>query len=741
MRRRLVISTLAVLAAAVSLILFLVQPGDSQEPGKVASGPGKPQNDPPSTSLRPATQLPIRNVVLFSSGVGYFQREGEVEGAARVDLTFPVEDINDLLKSMVLQDLGGGHISTVTYDSQDPIAKTLRSFALDLTRNPTFGDLLTQARGEKIEVVMNAMPSMPGQMSGTIVGVEKQKLAVGKETIETEMVNILCADGLRSLPLNQVQRIRFLNPVLERELRMALDELARAHDTQKKAVSLNFAGEGKRPVRVGYVVENPIWKTSYRLVLGKNDKVFLQGWAVVENTSDDDWSDVRLSLVSGRPISFQMNLYEPLYVPRPVVEPELFASLRPVAYSGDMSGAGGGRPWAAERLEKKNIDDDQTRFDKAKADGKAGLIGGGFGAAGAAPAPRPREPIAQAGKDLAARANRPMNIAEGVASVASASDLGDYFQYVIDQKVNLPPQKSALLPIMNVNVEGKKVSIYNQSVQAKHPLLGLKFKNTSDQHLMQGPLTVFDNESYAGDARIMDLQPNEERLLSYAVDLGTEVEAVSPHGTETLTAVKVIKGIIHTTNRVRESKVYTVKNRSQQDRVVLVEHPYRQQFNLMTKEKLDEKARDVYRFKLDVPSGKDAKLEVVEELDRQDQVVLTSADDQTVRFFLNHKVSDAKVKAALERVIEMKVGMAQTQRDFAEVQRQLKVLSDDQTRLRANLREFPQTSEIYKKYLDKFTKQETEIEGLQAQEKQLRQAEETKRKELEGYLLSLDTTK
>ena len=86
------------------------------------------------------------------------------------------------------------------------------------------------------------------------------------------------------------------------------------------------------------MIENPIWKTSYRLVLDKEkeDKPFLQGWAMVENPTDEDWKDVRMALVSGRPISFQMDLYNPLYVPRPIVEPELFASLRPVAYSGNL---------------------------------------------------------------------------------------------------------------------------------------------------------------------------------------------------------------------------------------------------------------------------------------------------------------------------------------------------------------------------------------------------------------------
>ena len=280
-------------------------------------------------------QLPIGQVVLFSSGVGYFQREGTVEGTTRVDLSFPVTDINDLLKSMVLRDLDGGHISTVSYDSNAPVERTLKSFAINLTNNPGFGPILNQARGEKVEVVLQqANATQPGTMSGTVVGVEKQKVAVGKDTVEVEMLNLWCADGMRSLKMSDLQRVRFLNPIMDSEFRKALETLALSHDTQKKAVSINFEGEGKRNVRVGYVIENPIWKTSYRLVMDKKEKPYLQGWAVVENPTDEDWKDVRMALVSGRPISFQMDLYQPLYVPRPVVEPELFASLRPPTYSG-----------------------------------------------------------------------------------------------------------------------------------------------------------------------------------------------------------------------------------------------------------------------------------------------------------------------------------------------------------------------------------------------------------------------
>ncbi len=318
--------------AALGVFILLSPRPSTAEPNKLAP------KDVPAIQV---TQLPIGQVVLFSSGVGYFQREGSVEGNARVDLSFPVSDINDLLKSMVLRDLDGGHISTVSYDTNAPIERTLKSFAINLTAIRPLRQILNQARGEKVEVVLQQTnATQPGTLTGTVIGCEKQKQAVGgKDTVEVELLNLWCADGMRSLKLPEVQRVRFLNPMLDSEFKKALETLALSHDTQKKSVASTSWAKASVRCEVGYVVENPIWKTSYRLVLGKQNKEnkpFLQGWAVVENPTDEDWKDVRMALVSGRPISFQMDLYQPLYVQRPVVEPELFASLRPVAYSGGM---------------------------------------------------------------------------------------------------------------------------------------------------------------------------------------------------------------------------------------------------------------------------------------------------------------------------------------------------------------------------------------------------------------------
>jgi hypothetical protein len=713
---------LAPLAGALALGGFFVL-----KPSNSPAGPAEAPAPPVAQAGGP--QLPVAQAILYSSGVGYFQREGTVEGTTRIDLTFPVTDVNDLLKSMVLQDLGGGVISAVSYDSQAPIEKTLQSFAVNLTGNPGFGQLLGQARGEKVEVTLQqGNAAQPGAVTGSVIGVEKQRQPAGKDgAVEVEMLNLWCAEGMRSLKLSDVLRVRFLNPVLEGEFKRALETLALSHDTQKKAVSITFNGEGKRDVRVGYVVENPIWKTSYRLVLStkKDGKPMLQGWAIVDNSSEEDWKDVRMALVSGRPISFQMDLYQPLYVPRPVVEPELFASLRPPTYQGALEKQV--KELAEAPREREEL---QARKD-AKGEGK-GKSDEAFGFAARRAADK------QAAVDLAQKLREDMDLGKGVASSATAGELGDFFQYVIDHPVTLPRQKSAMLPIVQKDVEADRVSIYNERTQAKHPLLGLKFKNTTGMHLMQGPITVFEGSSYAGDARVLDITPKDERLISYAIDLGTEVEPVAKRQPDRITMVKINKGILYRTDKVREEKTYNVKNRSEHDRVVLIEHPFRADFALVSKDKPAERARDVYRFELKVAAGQSATEEVVEEKDVGSSVTLSNTDDNTMRFFLSQPVVSEAVKKALGEALGLKAKVDSARREIEQLQRQLKDITDDQVRLRANLKEMPSDAVAYKRYLKKFDEQETQIEDYRAKIKQQQDTEFAHRKAFEDFLAKLN---
>jgi hypothetical protein len=703
-------------ACALAAFVALKPKQSNAEPGKTDAANGAV-----------ATALPIRNVVLYSSGVGYFQRRGEIDGNVRVDLTFQVRDINDLIKSMVVQD-EKGVVSAVSYDSLDPVERTLKSYAVNLTNNPSFGQILSQMRGERVEVVLQQTAvNQPGTVQGAIMGIEKQRQTSKDGPVETDVVNLWCAEGVRAIKLGDVQRLRFLNPTIENEFRRALDTLSLSHDAQKKAVSLNFAGDGKRDVKVGYVVENPIWKTSYRLVLDKESgKPFLQGWAIVDNPTDDDWNGVGMALVSGRPISFQMDLYQPLYVPRPMVEMELFQSLRPVAYGGGI------------REEQKAL------ASAPMADGFA--RGGAMPAAKSETATRgfrnramDRDKAMEEGERLSEELGKRMNLQQGVQSAATASQLGDFFQYFINQPVTLPRQKSALLPIVNKEVEGRRLSIYNPSVHAKFPMLGLMLKNSSGLHLMQGPITVFEGSTYAGDARIQDLQPSDERLISFAVDLGTEVETKVQNPPQRLTKVLVRDGAVWTTNRIREEKTYTVTNRSGQERTLWIEHPYRAEFELISKEKPVERTSDFYRFEMKVAPDpkKGISQTIVEERDVSTAFAISNSPDATIRFFMTNALASPGVKKALEAALALKADHAKAQQDLTNVNLELRNLTDDQGRLRANLREMPATAAAYKRYLEKFDKQETQIEELQAKQKDLQTVLLKKQKELDDYLRNL----
>ena len=727
-----------------------------------AAGPGGPAPaEPPEPQAGKA--LPLTQVILFNSGVGYFQREGEVEGDKRVDLSFPVSDVNDLLKSLVLPDIGDGKVSSVSYDGEEPVDKTLKSFALDLTMNPTVGQLINQARGEKVEVTLQQSgAAQPGTLTGVIVGMEVQHQPGPKDSVmEVDVLNLKCTEGVRSVPLNQVLRFRLLNSALDSEFNRALEVLASAHNSQKRMVSISFAGEGKHTAKVGYVVENPMWKTSYRLVLDKKGKPSLQGWALVENTSDEDWKDVKMTLVSSRPISYQMDLYQPLFVPRPTVEPEKFASLRPPTYQGALAAgqapaiATGGLviPQGGQFNPMNNPA--LNRYQQGLGQGgNLGQMGGQLGNFAnnanfgfnndnnklSYQELQQRREQQRQNKDQAKQIGSALALdPSGAATAATAEEVGDFFQYAIDQKVTLPRQKSAMLPIVHQEVGGSRVSIYNEAVQAKFPLLGLKFKNTTGQGLMQGPVSVYEGGTYAGDGRLTDLQPDEERLISYAIDQGVEVKAEGRSAPEQLIAVKVAKGVMEVTHKLRDTKVYTIKNRSPQDRNLIIEHPIRPGWKLVTPEKPAEYSRDVYRFELAVPAGaaKPAIQEVVEERDHTVSVALGAADENTVKLLLTGNVASPKVKDALRKAQDLKSDLTATKRDREQLEKQLKAITDDQARLRQNLAQVPPSSAAYKRYLEKFDQQETDIEKLQKKIDDSQEAEKTRQAAYEDYVAGL----
>jgi hypothetical protein len=641
--------------------------------------------------------MPLTSVILFTSGVGYFQRQGTVDGEATLEFYFKTGDINDLLKSLVVQDLDGGQVAGVTYSSRAPLSRILQSFAVDLTGNPGLADILDQVRGEAVELAASE------RITGTVVGVETRPS--GEFTSEAYL-NLMTGQGLRSVKLDQVRELRFLNRELERDLYQALELLAEGHRTDKKQVSLSLLGQGRRRVRLGYLLEAPLWKTSYRLVLGEEEEHFLQGWAIVENTTDEDWRSVSLSLVSGRPISFTMDLYQPIYVPRPRVELELYSALGPQSYEEDLGVAAA--PPAPSAKSRAAAPEELA--------GQAPGYGAGEGY----------------------REQEALDLRQGITATAEALEAGNLFRYAIRNPVTIPRQESAMLPIVNQGIQGRRVSIYNRSVQASHPLHGLKLKNTTGFDLMGGPLTVFEAGSYAGDARIDALPAGAERLISFAVDLDTEVAVSSRSVPDRLLSVRIVKGSLIRTLSLHREALYTIKNSDDRSRSLLIEHPLDPDWELVAPAAAEETTRSHYRFLVPVAAGGGEELAVVQERRLEQSVLLSDLDQEQITYYLSSRAVDQTVKQALEGLAARKAALEATVGQRQDEERSIDSIHREQNRIRSNMERLDRESALYKRYVSLLDEQEDELERSLERIEELRLQERRQREEMDRYILSLD---
>lgn len=668
-----------------------------------------------STADEPAS-LPLARVVAFTSGVAYFDHRGTVEGHQQVPFRFNVRDVNDLLKSLVLRDFDGGQIGTINYDAQEPVSRTLQTFTIDLTGDTSLSGLLVQLRGREVEL------TTPANVSGTVVAVEQRTLpaSTGLPTV-ADFVLVKTGAGLKAVAVSEVLELRLVDEALDRELQQALSLLASAHESERKTVTLDFRGAGQRQVGVGYIQEFPVWKTSYRLVLGEEEPPLLQGWAIIENTTEHDWQDVQLTLVSGRPISFRMDLYEPLFVQRPLVVPELFSSLRPRVYDQDL---------AAREQEFQAAANSRPGLGGTSGGGSGGGFGGGggFGSGGGGGSfGGGGFPDSGAMTD-AFPSNLSLVTSDGqkeLATAAQGDDLGELFRYAIQVPVTLKRQHSAMLPIVNQAVAGEKVNVFNATVNAKHPLSGLRLENTTDLHLMQGPITVFDAGEYAGDARIADVPPGSERLITYALDLDTEVVAEEQEPKLELKEIKFAKFMLYTKHRQTRVTKYLTKNSGDKPKQVLIEQPIDTAWNLVTPAAPAERTRDLYRFAIEAPPGKPAELQVAEEQVQERTVAVVSLQDVQLTAWISEPAMSEETKAALRELLAKRESLAKLRATRASLEAQVTSIHAEQSRIRQNMSPLDRQSELYGRYLQKLAEQETKLETLLPQIIELRKQELT----------------
>jgi hypothetical protein len=654
-----------------------------------AANPVSAQND----------NLPIKKVVLLNTGVGYFQHEGTVQDDGQIDLTFGVDDINDLLKSMVLQDLDGGEVSAISYAPQDPNGSKLHSFDIDLSDMPTMVMLLSRLRGEKISI------SGIEHVSGVVIGIEQKDVTDAEGRVSgQDYVNLLTETGIQRVNLSSIHQVKLGNEKLDSELRNALSFLASARGEDKRNVSIMFRGEGTRRVRIGYVRQTPTWKTSYRLVLGENETALLQGWAIVENTGQADWDDVNLSLVSGNPISFVMDLYEPLFVERPGVDVVMFDAVQPGVHnlatrragrsSGISGGLGGGM--------------------------MGGMSGGGGFGGGDAPG---------------SAADHSIDAGEGVSAAATAEATGQMFEYAIKTPVQLARMSSAMLPIINQQIKFERISLYNSSTHAKHPLDAVLLKNVSDVHITRGPITVYDDNAYAGDALTLDIQPGGERLVSYSLNSGVEVverESITPYELRSVALDNDV--LVFTNGRTRENE-FEVINDTRTMKKMVIELPIAEPWKLMASSTPNETTRSLYRFSMEVDTKKTNVLKVEREEVSTRRVALDAVTPQLLAELDAIPRMDEKLKALIDKLTDLQSDLNSTTVEIRTVQERQRNINNEQTRIRSNLESLKDTSAVlYQRYVKLLTTQEDELELLSGRLSELRKQQRAIESDLDSLL-------
>ncbi|HEX8925079.1 MAG TPA: DUF4139 domain-containing protein, partial [Terriglobales bacterium] len=560
MRR--LIASLAVLYA--SLALF----AQSTPANQKTSAPRTTAVRTDSAARTDAAELPVRRVVLYKNGVGYFEHNGRVHGSQELNVRFTTAQLNDVLKSLTVVDLGGGQITGVRYNSIAPLSERLSTLRIPLGEQTTQQETLNALRGSRVEVKSGA-----GSFAGRLLSVETVTRKDPRSDTEytATLVSVASDSGeMRSFELGGSTSVRLLDGELNQELGRYLSLIgsARAKDLRQMTITSN--GSGEREVQVSYISEVPVWKSTYRIVLPSDEtkKPLLQGWAIIDNTVGEDWKNVQLSLVAGSPQSFIQNISQPIYLRRPEVALPKTAMLTPQTHEGTVEEANAPAPPPPPAA--------GSGYGGGTYKAGRGVVGG---VAGGVPAPRARMyDNLSTNQTVEVSAEAPMiastydymgnNVTE-----ATAESAGDLFAYNLKQPITVLKNQSALVPIVQAKVEADKVTLWNQG--ERFPLRALWLNNTSGLTLDGGTFNIIESDEFAGEGVFQELKPGERRLLSYAADTAVRVKTEQIAPWRPATRIRMAKGLLHITREQRNELTYTVHNSDATARAVVIEHPAR----------------------------------------------------------------------------------------------------------------------------------------------------------------------
>jgi hypothetical protein len=602
-----------------------------------------------------AADLPVRQVILYKHGVGFFQRSGELRAGETARLDFNAAEMNDVLKSLTIVEKGGGKVSGLRYDSSDPLEKKLAEYPFRLGPGQPLSAVLDQLKGAIIELKFGAETVRGAILNGRVIPGDDKKPP-------SEQLTLLLDTGdMRNFDLATATSVRLIDATLQTQFKEYLADLVGARSKEKRSVYIDSTGTQNRQITAEYMVPMPVWKSSYRLIFGSGaaGESTLEGWAIVDNTTGEDWNGVELSLVSGRPISFISRLYEPRYINRPTAELPEDRAQAPVLYQGAMD-------------EKKDANAPTMQ--------RAEMMGSVGGMAKAMAAPRaPANELPLNGRNIAELTD----VTSTVAAAAASQELGELFEYRFGGAVTIHKNESAMLPFLQDKLTARRLLVYT-SQSTVNPFNSAEITNSTGKTLDGGPITVYEDNAYAGEALIETLKTGDKRLISYGLDLGTRVTTAFDSKGEIVREVHLRRGVMTAKTAAVELKTYTIRNVDQKAKTLIIEHPVRSQYKV-TDQKPIETTPSAYRFEVKLAANSTEKLPVTEERVYDTTIALTNlTPDVLVSYVQNKNLSDA-TRAQIQQILDRKRQIAAADAEARRTDEQIKSVFQDQERIRQNL--------------------------------------------------------
>ncbi|HKN22508.1 MAG TPA: DUF4139 domain-containing protein [Terracidiphilus sp.] len=716
-------------AVLLSVLPFTLPAQTPKAPSSAAPTTPSAARDTPHDAI----DLPVRKVVLYKNGVGYFEHAGTVNGNQRVTVDFTSAQLNDVLQSLTALDSKGGMIGAVGYNSTMPIAQQLTTLALGLKDYPATLEVYHAIRGQRVEVTGVGAP-----LTGRLVNIEfRKETDKNGATSEDHYFLIVETDtgALRTAELTDAVSVRMIDPSLQKQFASYLEIVASAQDQQLRHLTLEDRGQGERQLQVSYISEVPVWKSTYRIVFPRDPdgNATVQGWAVVDNTVGVDWNNVQLSLVAGAPQSFIQPLSQPLYTHRPTIPIATVAQNAPITHDAAetvnvQSEMVNGQLAAPTRI-PHNIQMVAGMPGEAPpaSFGVAGMVGMGSGSGGGMGAGY--------GTNSGGGVYRASDVMQAGDVFANAFD--DFFEYALTQPVTIHKNESAMVPILQQELPTTHITVWSDSHPT--PLRAIWLENTSKLTLDSGSFSIFESGEFAGEGLLDPIHPGEKRLLSYAVDQAVKVRRGDFSQTRTLHHVAMHEGVlVETTSSVTDT-IYTVTNAGNEARAVMVEHSRQPRAELVSDEKPAETTATSYRFRMAVEPHKTAVLHVRERADISEKIQIAEQSDNGDVLITTGNYSPALAQV-LKPAIDAETALVDLNSKIDEVTEKQKTLADDENRYRENLKALKDNTTA-KRFVDELNQAEDAIEAARKEQTDL----EKQRDQAQAHLniviakLSFDT--